>query len=204
MKDLKKKSLPYPEARGASSEYLKGRRNLPKELMPSKEYKKAIIDNLKARLAQVNNDKGDVDTYLKASEASEIKNNKAYEEALRLRLAQKKLDTENIPRHGKGKINAVDRIIQEMGFEKIPNISGKKAKKVTDSFSYLQKKTMKVIPVLGAIATGLGALGYSDLAGATTDAVIPGGLEEAAIADERAIPDPRYQEYIKRMSQRKK
>jgi hypothetical protein len=32
--------------------------------------------------------------------------------------------------------------------------------------------------------------------------VVPGGVEDTGISDERAIPDPRYQEYIRRMSQK--
>jgi hypothetical protein len=66
------------------------------------------------------------------------------------------------------------------------------------------ERVSKELPLIGTAATLAGGLGYSDLAGAATDVVVPGGLEETAIADERAIPDPRYQEYIKRMSQRKK
>lgn len=202
MEDFKKKKSPYPEASQPSSEYLKGRRNLPEELLPSKEYKKSVVEDIKARIDKVGNP--DIDIAMKAMEADDLKTKKAYEEVVRLRELQKKLDVPDLPRHHKGKINAVDKIIQQLGFEKIPHISGNKAKKATDAFSYLQKKTMKVVPVLGAVATGLGAMGYSDIAGAATDAVIPGGLEETGIADERSIPDPRYQEYIKRMSKRKK
>lgn len=66
------------------------------------------------------------------------------------------------------------------------------------------KRVSKGLPVIGTAATVLGGLGYSDMAGAATDMVIPGGLEETGIADERSIPDPKYQEYIRRMSQRKK
>jgi hypothetical protein len=65
-------------------------------------------------------------------------------------------------------------------------------------------KFKSVAPVVGP-AVGIAAgLGYSDLAGAATDAIVPGGLEELGVADERSIPDPRYQEYIRRMQQRKK
>ena len=100
---------------------------------------------------------------------------------------------------------------------------GKKmVKKYADEYAnmpkekYLQKiasflKTGKTGKIWSAVApyvlpatAGAAALGYSDIAGAAADAVIPGGLEETTIADERAIPDPKYQEYIKRMSQRKK
>lgn len=202
--EFRKKGLPYPEARGASSQYLTGKRKLPSELTPSEEYKKAVTDDLKARLNKFNNVEGDIDSAFQATDAAELKNSKAYTEAVRLREAQKKLDIKDLPMHHKGKINALDKIIQEIGFEKIPHISGNAAKKASDAFSYLQKGTMKVIPGLSAIAAGLGAAGYSDIAGAATDAVIPGGLEETGIADERSIPDPRYQEYIRRMQQRKK
>jgi hypothetical protein len=65
-------------------------------------------------------------------------------------------------------------------------------------------KFKSIVPFLKPVAAVAGGIGYSDIAGAATDVIIPGGLEETAIADERAIPDPRYQEYIKRMSQRKK
>lgn len=202
--EFRKKGLPYPEARGSSSEYLTGKRNLPSELIPSEEYKKAVTEDLRARLNKLNNPEGDIDSLFKATDAAEARNNKAYAEAVRLRNAQKELDIKNLPRHHKGKINALDKIIQDIGFEKIPHISGNASKKASDAFSYLQKGTMKVIPGLSAIAAGLGAAGYSDMAGAATDAVIPGGLEELGVSDERSIPDPRYQEYIKRMSQRKK
>lgn len=202
MSKFRKKGLPYPEARAASSEYLKGRRNLPKELFPSEDYKRSIVEDIKARIDKIGNP--DIDIAMKAMEAENLTTQKAYEEAVRLRELQKKLDKPDLPRHHKGKINAVDKIIQQLGFEKIPNISGNEAKKASEGFSYLQKKTMKVVPVLGAIATGLGAMGYSDIAGAATDAVIPGGLEETGIADERSISDPRYQEYIRRMQKRKK
>lgn len=202
MEKFRKKGLPYPEARSASSEYLTGKRNLPQELLPSKEYKRSVVEDVKARIDKVGNP--DIDIAMKAMEADELKTKKAYEEAVRLRELQKQLDTPDLPRHHKGKINAVDKIIQQLGFDKIPNISGKEIKKASDAFSYLQKKTMKVVPGLGALATGLGAMGYSDLAGAATDVAIPGGLEEIGIADERSIPDPRYQEYIRRMQKRKK
>lgn len=65
-------------------------------------------------------------------------------------------------------------------------------------------KFKSVVPILKPAALVAGGIGYSDLAGAVTDVVVPGGLEETAIADERAIPDKGYQDYIKRMSQRKK
>lgn len=66
------------------------------------------------------------------------------------------------------------------------------------------EKFKSIVPFLKPAAAVAGGLGYSDIAGAATDIIIPGGLEEAAVADERAIPNPKYQEYIKRMSQRKK
>jgi hypothetical protein len=197
MEDFKKKKSPYPEASQPSSEYLKGRRTLPKELLPSQEYKRAVVDDMLARINKVDNP--DIDIAMKAMEAEDLKTKKAYEEVVRLRELQKKLDVPDLPRHHKGKINAVDKIIQQLGFEKIPNISGARAKNATDAFSYLQKKTMKVVPGLAPIAIGLGAAGYSDLAGAATDLAIPGGVEELGVSDERSIPDPRYQEYIRKM-----
>ena len=66
------------------------------------------------------------------------------------------------------------------------------------------KSIAQIIKPLGIGLSAAGALGYSDMAGAATDAVIPGGVEELGVSDERSIPDPRYQEYIRRMSQRKK
>lgn len=65
-------------------------------------------------------------------------------------------------------------------------------------------KFKSLVPFFKPAAAVGGAISYSDIAGAVTDTVVPGGLEEAAVTDERAIPDPKYQEYIKRMSQRKK
>lgn len=73
--------------------------------------------------------------------------------------------------------------------------------------SFLKKNLERVakgLPIIGTAATVAGALGYSDMAGAATDAIIPGGLSETAVSDERSIPDPRYQEYIRRMQERKK
>lgn len=66
-------------------------------------------------------------------------------------------------------------------------------------------KFKSIIPLLKPIGMGLtalGAAGYSDPAAAAADIAIPGGLEELGMADERSIPDPRYQEYIRRMSQK--
>jgi hypothetical protein len=61
------------------------------------------------------------------------------------------------------------------------------------------KRVTKNLPIVGTAATVAGGLGYSDISGAATDVVIPGGLQETGIADERAISDPRYQEYIRKM-----
>lgn len=82
----------------------------------------------------------------------------------------------------------------------------KRIKKIMNEAHGLDK-FKSIVPFLKPIGVGLtalGAAGYSDMAGAATDMVIPGGLEETGIADERSIPDPRYQEYIRRMQQRKK
>lgn len=198
---FRKKGLPYPEGRAASSEYLKGRRNLPEELLPSKEYKKAVVEDIKSRIEKVGNP--DIDIALKSMDAADLKTRKAYEEAIRLRKLQKELDIPELPKHHMGKINAVDKIIQQLGFEKIPNVSEKPSKKASDLFSYLQKNTMKVVPGLGALATGLGALGYSDMAGAATDAIIPGGIEEMGISPEQAELDRKYKERIRQFSKGK-
>jgi hypothetical protein len=36
------------------------------------------------------------------------------------------------------------------------------------------------------------------------ETLVPGGVSDLGVSDERSIPDPRYQEYIRRMSQRNK
>jgi hypothetical protein len=124
-------------------------------------------------------------------------------------MRKQQLDTvydPNITKRGAANVNQIDDLFSRQGWKRI----AKKAKEgvpLADTFSYMKKfgkNAGKIIPGLSAVAAGVGAMGYSDVAGAATDAVIPGGLEELGVADERSIPDPRYQEYIKRMSQRKK
>ena len=92
------------------------------------------------------------------------------------------------------------------------NMVGRFLEEYTDTpkEKYLQKisdflstgKTGKIWSHLPLIGTGIGAataLSYSDPALAALDSIVPGGLEELGSADERSIPDPRYQEYIRRM-----
>lgn len=95
----------------------------------------------------------------------------------------------------------------------------KKEYEITSKEEYLNKikkfletgKTGKiwstVAPVVKPLATGLGVAGAAlapsaDVAAA--EILIPGGISEAAVSDERAISDPIYREYIKRMQERKK
>lgn len=113
----------------------------------------------------------------------------------------------DINTRGAANVNRIDQLFAQQGWGRIPK-NAKKGSALADTFSYIKKSGKnvgKIIPGVGLILTGLGAAGYSDLAGAATDAVIPGGgIEELGVADERSIPDPRYQEYIRRMQQRKK
>lgn len=76
-------------------------------------------------------------------------------------------------------------------------------------FSYVKKlggKIFKVIPAIGAVATGLGALGYSDQAGAAVDmATGPlGGVEEMGVSPEQKDLDIQYLNRIRQLNQRKK
>lgn len=70
------------------------------------------------------------------------------------------------------------------------------------------QRVAKKLPIIGTAATALGIATAPNPAEAAAEegisSLIPGGVEDTAIADERSIPDPKYQEYIRRMSQRKK
>lgn len=124
-------------------------------------------------------------------------------------MRKKQLDTvydPNITKRGAANVNQIDDLFSTQGWKRIAK-EAKEGVPLADTFSYMKKfgkNAGKIIPGLSAIAAGVGAMGYSDVAGAATDAVIPGGLEELGVSDERSIPDPKYQEYIRRMSQRKK
>jgi hypothetical protein len=56
---------------------------------------------------------------------------------------------------------------------------------------------------MGAVSLA-GALGYSDMAGAATDAVIPGGVEEMGVSSEQKMLDQRYIERLKSFQKRDK
>ena len=58
-------------------------------------------------------------------------------------------------------------------------------------------------PIMGAVSLA-GALGYSDMAGAATDAVIPGGVEEMGVSSEQKMLDQRYIERLKSFQKRDK
>lgn len=58
-------------------------------------------------------------------------------------------------------------------------------------------KLSKVLPVVGTTLGAIGALGYSDMAGAAVDAVIPGGVEELGADAEQRELDRRYKERIR-------
>jgi hypothetical protein len=73
-------------------------------------------------------------------------------------------------------------------------------------------------PIANAIGPYVGPAGTALTAGAILaapnpaeaailegmESLIPGGVQDTGISDERSIPDPRYQEYIRRTQQRKK
>lgn len=200
-KKLQDRDLIYPEARLASSEYLTGKRGLPKELNVSDLHKDIVISDLKARLAAQNHP--DINIEDLKTESANLRRMSEYDEAKKIREFQKQLDIENLPRHHKGKINAADRMIQSMGFTKELVDAGQSVP--TSRIRYLQKVTGKYLPVIGPIMAGVGTLSMPDAAQAATDIVIPGGVESLGEgSDEKGIPDPRYQEYIKRMSQKRK
>jgi hypothetical protein len=199
-KDKKLSKNIYPEARVGSSEFYLGKRDLPTELMPSDAYKKAKYLELISRIKKVG--ESDPEYSEMAKEASKNLDEVSYLEAKRIRENQKAMDALDLPLSTKGKINASNRIIQDLGFER--TLADSASSLPTSKLKYIQKSTGKILPAIGPILAAIGASGYSDVAGAATDAVIPGGVEETGIADERSIPDPRYQEYIRRMTQRKK
>jgi|LakMenE18May11ns_1017448.scaffolds.fasta_scaffold9829030_2 hypothetical protein len=64
-------------------------------------------------------------------------------------------------------------------------------------------KFKSIAPVLGPAAAIAGGLGYSDLAGAATDAIIPGGIEEMGVSPEQAELDRKYKERIRKFSKGK-
>lgn len=76
--------------------------------------------------------------------------------------------------------------------------------KSPSNLEILTKKTMKSIPYLGMAATVAGGLGYSDIAGAASDIVVPGGVEELGISSEQQDLDRRYKERIRQLQERKK
>lgn len=65
------------------------------------------------------------------------------------------------------------------------------------------ERVAKKLPIIGTAATIAGGLGYSDLAGAATDAIIPGGIEEMGVSPEQAELDRKYKEKIRKFSKRK-
>jgi hypothetical protein len=194
-KDKKLSKNIYPEARIGSSEFYLGKRDLPKELMPSDQYKKAKYLELLSRIKTVANPEPEYKEM--AKEANNNLDEISYLEAKRIRENQKAMDALDLPLSTKGQINASNRIIQDLGFNR--EMVDSASSLPTSKFKYIQKSTGKILPVIGPILTAVGAAGYSDLAGAATDMAIPGGLEETGIADERSIPDPKYQEYIRKM-----
>lgn len=127
---------------------------------------------------------------------------------------------------------AVERLLMEATKRDMPPHSrnllapGKKMvakfKKMYDEMpkeKYLQKigdflntgKTGKiwstVAPYMGPIGTAatiLGGLSYADLAGAVTDTVIPGGVEELGVSPEQAELDRRYADKVRKLSNKRK
>lgn len=54
------------------------------------------------------------------------------------------------------------------------------------------ERIAKGLPIIGLGATAIGALGYSDAAGAAVDAVIPGGVEELGVDEEQRELDRKF------------
>ena len=65
------------------------------------------------------------------------------------------------------------------------------------------QRVAKGLPIIGAAATVVGGLGYSDLAGAATDFVVPGGVSEMGVSPEQAELDRRYKDRIRELQSRK-
>ena len=73
--------------------------------------------------------------------------------------------------------------------------------------SFMKKnleRVAKKLPIIGAAATVAGGLGYSDLAGAASDVLVPGGIEEMGVSPEQKDLDRRYKERIRQLQERKK
>ena len=121
-----------------------------------------------------------------------------------------------------GFINEVDSELTRRGYSRIPVSEAvsqttdpsilKRLNELPDvpagKFAYLKKikELTKILPMVGTVATGLGALGYSDMAGAATDMAtgVVGGVEEMGTSPEQKMLDQRYLQRIKSMQQRKK
>lgn len=196
----------YPEARNQTSQYMTGRRGLPQELKYSPEYKSSAIESIKSRLAEVTSQEGDVDSFLRVQEAKEAKDLASFKEAERVRELQKSADSfrdpfknQDLPTHMKGKVNIADKLIESLGFEKTSPV-GAISNLPTSKFSYLQKSTGRIIPGLAILS----ALGYSDLSGAATDFVVPGGVEEMGVSEEQKQLDRKYANRVRQLSERAK
>lgn len=66
------------------------------------------------------------------------------------------------------------------------------------------RRVAKGLPLIGAAATVAGGLGYSDVAGAVTDAIMPGGVEELGVSSEQKQLDRKYLQKIREINSRKK
>lgn len=107
-----------------------------------------------------------------------------------------------------GYVNAIDKELIRRGYSREAKGVIEASASPLEKLSYLKKigKFTKYLPVLGAVATGIGALGYSDLAGAATDMVTGpvGGVEEMGVSPEQKDLDIAYLNKIRQMNQRKK
>lgn len=98
--------------------------------------------------------------------------------------------------------DAADLTLKERGYK--PYLTKRTKKNPVSKIAYKNEILGKTLRILGPIAAIAGATLSPSADAAVMDAVVPGGVEEMGVADERSIPDPRYQEYIRRMSKRNK
>lgn len=119
----------------------------------------------------------------------------SYEDTIRKGLEKK---TENINKAG---LNPAKGGIQFRTEEFIPKWPSQVADEEYSRFKKIMneahgldkfKSIAQIIKPLGIGLSAAGALGYSDMAGAATDAVLPGGLEEIGQNDSEVLRDRKY------------
>lgn len=125
-------------------------------------------------------------------------------ERIMMEAAKRDMTPHSTTQLGPGQ-NMVNRFVKE--YKELPK--EKYLQKIKDFLT--TGKTGKIWstvgPYLGPVgtaATVAGGLGYSDIAGAATDALVPGGIEEMGVSPEQAELDRRYAERVRQLSKKGK